>query len=186
MGEEPGDAPRRPHRARGLVHGDDRSRAEHRAGLADLVLVEGKVELVGAEPVRRRAAGDERLKPVVAADAAAARGIVEEVAKGGLAHLDLVVAGPLDVARHREDAGARRTALTQAGECRASVEHDPRDVRHRLDVVDDGGRVVEAVHRGEVGGLDAGKAPLALEALEQPRLVAADVGAGARVHHDVD
>src|SRR5438270_3203340 len=60
--EEPGDAPRRPHHARGLVHGDDRPGAEHRARLADLVLVEGEVELVGAEPVRRRAAGDKRLE----------------------------------------------------------------------------------------------------------------------------
>src|SRR5206468_5058229 len=99
------------------------------AGLADLVLVEGEVELVGAEPVRRRAAGDERLEPVVAADTAAAGGIVEEIAEGGLAHLDLVVARALHVAGHREDTGAGRAALPQAGERRSPVEHDPRDVR---------------------------------------------------------
>src|SRR5207249_191637 len=100
-------------------------------------------------------------------DTAAAGRVVEEVAERGLAHLDLVVAGPLHVAGHREDAGARRATLAETGERRAPVQHDPRDVRHRLDVVDHRGRVVEAVDGREVRWFDAREAALALEALEQ-------------------
>src|SRR3954454_1350408 len=59
--EEAGDPPGRSHHAGGLVHGDHRSGPEHRPRLADLVLIEGHVDLVGAEPRRRSPAGDERL-----------------------------------------------------------------------------------------------------------------------------
>ena len=55
-----------------------------------------------------------------------------------------------------------------------------------LHVVDDGGRAVEADSRREKGRLDAGIAALALQALEQGRLLAADVGPGTGVDHDVD
>src|SRR5207248_3384682 len=48
--EEAGDAPRRPHRARGVVHHHDRPRAEHGARLAHGVLVKAHADLVWAEP----------------------------------------------------------------------------------------------------------------------------------------
>ena len=46
----------------GLVHHDDRAGAEHRAGRADELVLERQVELLGQEPRRRAAAGDERLQ----------------------------------------------------------------------------------------------------------------------------
>ena len=57
------------------------------------------------------------------------------------------------------------------------------DGRDRLDVVDDGRRRVEARDRRE-RRLRARLAALALERLEQRRLLAADVRAGAAVHDD--
>ena len=61
-------------------------------------------------------------------------------------------------------------------------------VRHRhqrLDVVDQRRPVVEALDRRE-RRLQARVAALALERVEQPRLLAADVGAGAAVEHEVE
>jgi hypothetical protein len=54
-----------------------------------------------------------------------------------------------------------------------------------LDVVDDRGLAEEALDGGE-GRLDAGPPALALDRLEQRRLLAADVGAGAAVDVAVD
>src|SRR5947209_10163914 len=179
--EETGDAPRGPHRARGVVHHDDGPGAEHGPRLPDLVLVEGHVDLVGPEPRGRGAAGDERLQLPVVDDAAAQPRVVEEIAELGLRHLDLVVARPVDAARQREDARARRPALAHRRERRPAVERDPREIGDRLDVVDDGGRPVETDGGREERRLDAGEAPLALETLDYRRLLAADVGAGARV-----
>src|SRR5436305_3683698 len=51
----------RPHHAGGVVHHDDRRRAEHRARLGHRVEVHLDVDLVRLEDRRRRAAGDERL-----------------------------------------------------------------------------------------------------------------------------
>ena len=67
-----------------------------------------------------------------------------------------------------------------------AVEHDPRQVRHRLDVVDDGRRLVEAHDGRKPRRLVARVPPLALEALEEGRLLATDVGAGPRVDDEVD
>ena len=67
-----------------VVHDHDRARAEHRAGLADLVLAERQVEVLGTEPGRRDPAGDEGLQVAAAADPAAEHRGVDEVAEGGL------------------------------------------------------------------------------------------------------
>ena len=174
------------HHAGGRVHHDDRARAEHRPRVADLVLAERQLDLVRPEPRRRDATGDEGLERVRATDAAAEQGRIDEVAEGGLHHLELVVARLADVPGQCEEPGARRTAGTERGEGRAAVVHDPGDVGHRLDVVDDRGLAVEPDGGGEVRRLDAGEAALALERLEERRLFAADVGAGTRVHDDVD
>ena len=63
--------------------------------------------------------------------------------------------------------------------------HDPRQVRQRLHVVDDGRLPVEPHRRREERRLQAGHAAVALEALDERRLLAHDVGAGAGVQHDV-
>src|SRR5581483_4219787 len=116
--EEARDPPRGPNGARGVVHDDDRSRAEHGPGLADLVLIQRHVDLVGAEPGCRRPTGDECLELAVVADAVAEPRVVEQIVEGGLRHLDLVVARSVHPARQREDARARRTTLTHGCECR--------------------------------------------------------------------
>src|SRR3954451_5813352 len=67
--EELAEAPRRPHDARGVVHGHDRSGAEHGTGLAALLLAKRHVDLVGRDPVGVGTARDERLQLEVAADA---------------------------------------------------------------------------------------------------------------------
>ncbi len=59
-------------------------------------------------------------------------------------------------------------------------------VRHGLDVVDHGRVAVEADGRRKERRLDPGEAPLALEGLEQRRLLAADVGTGPGVDDHVD
>ena len=77
-----------------LVHHDDRrpSRASSRPRRSPRP-GQGQVEVLRAEPRRRHAAGDERLELPVVADTAAERGVVDQVAEGDLAELDLVVAG---------------------------------------------------------------------------------------------
>ena len=62
---------------------------------------------------------------------------------------------------------------------------DPRHVGDGLDVVDDGRLAPQPHHRRE-GRLEARVALLALERLEQRRLLAADVGAGAAVDVDLE
>src|SRR5439155_11079939 len=64
-------------------------------------------------------------------------------------------------------------------------EHDVRHAGEGLDVVDDGGTAEQAV-RGGKGRLDARVAALALERLDEPGLLAADVGARAAVHPHVE
>ena len=62
---------------------------------------------------------------------------------------------------------------------------DPRQVGQRLDVVHDGRLAVQADRRREVGGLQAGHSTVALEALDEGRLLADDVGTGSPVEDDV-
>ena len=112
--------------------------------------------------------------------------VVDEVAERRLRHLELVPAGPLDAPREGEEARPGGGALAERGERIAAVLDDPGQVRHRLDVVDDRRLAVEADGGGKERGLDPGKAALSLEALEQRRLLAADVGAGAGMDHEVE
>ena len=113
-------------------------------------------------------------------------GVVDQVAKGVLHHLDLVDAGILHAPREGEEPGPRRTAAAEGGERGASVVDDPGQVRHRLHVVHDRGLAVESGDRGEERRLDAREPALALERLDQRGLLAADIGAGTGVHDDVE
>ena len=96
------------------------------------------------------------------------------------AELDLVVAGPLHVAGDRDDLGAGRLLGAEALEPVGARGDDVRHVGERLDVVDQGRPVVEALD-GREGRLQPRVAALALERVEQSGLLAADVGAGAAV-----
>ncbi len=85
----------------------------------------------------------------------------------------------------REDARTPWTARcrrrrTPAAPCSQDVGHGG----DRLDVVDHRRARVQARHGGE-RRLEPGLAAVALQRVQQRRLLAADVGAGAGVHHDV-
>jgi hypothetical protein len=88
--------------------------------------------------------------------------------------------GRFDVARDREDLGAAVVGPAEARNAVAAVQDDPRHRREGLGVVDRGGLAVQAEARGE-RRLEARLALLALEGLQQRRLLAADVGAEAVV-----
>src|SRR6185312_6284629 len=94
--------------------------------------------------------------------------------------LDLEVARVRDVARDRDELRAGRALDAELGVARAAHLDDRRDGREGLDVVDERRPLVQALVGGE-RRLEARVAALALERVEQRRLLAADVGAGAAV-----
>ena len=94
--------------------------------------------------------------------------------------------GLLDVAGDLEQLGAGVVGLAERGEPRRAAAQDVgRRPRCDLDVVDGGRRAVEA-DVGRERRLQARHALLALEAFQQRRLLAADVGAGAVVDDEVE
>ena len=107
-----------------------------------------------------------------------AAGVLEDDLVEPRAERQLVEAGPHHVARHAEDRGAGALLGAEAAEPLGALAQDVRHVREGLDVVHRGRHAEGAVLRRE-GRLLARLALLALERLEQPGLLAADVGAGA-------
>ncbi len=105
--------------------------------------------------------------------------------RNGVPELHLVVGGPLDVTRHREDPRARRPADPHPGVPVTAAFDDVRDGRQRLDVVHDRGLGEQALH-GRERRLDPRHGALALEARQQARLVARDVAARAAVEDHVE
>ena len=132
-------------------------------------------------PWSRTAAGHERLEFVAVADALAELVAVEQVAERCRAVDDLVHAGTLDVSRHSDHARPWRCLGSDRGERRRPVEGDERQVRERLDVVDDRRLAVQPDRRREVRRLEARHAALAFERLDQRRLLTHHVGAGTPV-----
>ena len=108
VGVEAGERQGRHGDVRGLVHHHDRPRAGHRPGRADELVLVRQVELVGEEPRRRAAAGDERLELVVVANALAELLAVDHLAERRRAVDDLEDTRPLDVPGDRDHAGAGR------------------------------------------------------------------------------
>src|SRR5205807_9964978 len=105
--EEAHQAPAGTRGTGGVIQHDDGARPHHGAALPlHLALVEGEVELLGAEPEGGRAPGDERLQTPPVADPAPELGVVDEVPEGVLPQLHLVGPGTVYPARHREHAGA--------------------------------------------------------------------------------
>ena len=103
----------------------------------------------------------------------------------GTPELDLVVARPLHVAGHRHELGPGRGLGADLGVLAAAHPDDVRHGRERLNVVDQRRTVVEALDRRE-RRLQPRVAALALERVEQPGLLAADVGAGAAVQDKLE
>src|SRR5436305_1436425 len=116
---------------------------------------------------------------------ARATGQVHDQLAGGYPQLDLVVAGPPYAAGDRDDLGPGRLLGAEAFEPLGPVLDDVGHVGERLDVVDQGRPTVEALH-GREGWLQPRVAALALERVEQGRLLAADVGAGAAVDDQLE
>ena len=114
-----------------------------------------------------------------------AAGELDEVAQGR-PEFDLVDARPGDVAGQAEQLRARSSLPCRSpANAVAAVEDDGRDVGQRLDVVDDR-RLAEQPDLDRERRLVARLAALALDRLEQRRLLAADVGAGAAADLDVE
>ena len=95
-------------------------------------------------------------------------------------------AGPPDVAGHGEQAGSRGGLGAEAPVGLGAVFHDPRQVGEGFHVVDDRGPSVEPDGSREIGRLQPGHSPIALEALYEGCLLADYVGTGAPVQDDVD
>ena len=89
------------------------------------------------------------------------------------------------MAREAEQLRPGRALGPDPGEGLAAVGHDAQDVGQRLDVVDDR-RLAEQPDLDRERRLVARLAALALDRLEERRLLAADVGAGAAPELDVE
>ena len=165
-----------------VVGDDDRARAQHRAGFGHRLEGVGQVELGRGQDRRGGAARVEGLD--LAPGERAAGEVVDQLA-GRDPQLDLVVARAAHAAGDRDDLGPRRLLGAEALEPIGAVGDDARHVGERLDVVDQRRPAVEALHGGE-GRLEARVAALALERVEQRRLLAADVGAGAAVDDQLE
>ena len=174
------DPLRHPHHARGVVHDHDRPGAEHRARRPDGVVVHVDVHHeLAREHRHRRAPRDHRLQAPPVAHPAGHR---EELAKGG-AEGDLEVARAVDVTGDGEHLGPARVLDPERPEPLRPVAQDRRNGRERLGIVDGGRPAVEPGIGGE-RGLEAGHPLLALERLEEPHFLPADVG--ARPEHAVE
>src|SRR5262249_7852194 len=100
-------------------------------------------------------------------------------------HRELVRAGTDHVAGDAVELRPGALFRPDAAEPVGSAQHDPRHAGERLDVVDDRRAAEDAVH-GRDRRLDARVGAFPLERLDEPRLLAADVRAGATVHPHVE
>ena len=113
-----------------------------------------------------------------------AAGEVEQLAQGD-AERRFVLAGPRHVAGQRVEREALATSRCRSRNHSTPLSTMAGTLRDRLDVVDDGRAGVEAGD-GRERRAQPRLAAIALERVEQRRLLAADVGARAGVHDDVE
>src|SRR3569623_1259442 len=165
------------HHAGVYVHDDHRTRAQHRAGLGNGVIVHVDLHHRLAGHYRYcRTAGKHRLQILAAAHAA--RHI--EQGRERRAERYFVIAGRVDVARHREYFRSAVGGRAHFQKPFAAVAHDGRHRRERLRVDDGGGAAVQAVARRK-RRLEARLAFLAFQRFQQCGLFAADIGAGTEM-----
>ena len=181
VAEEPQHVRRGREQVGALGHHHQRAGAEHRAGLGQRVEVEPHVEVVGAEEVRRRAAGlhgGRAAAPPATPPARSSR------SRDGGAHRHAVDAGPLDVPGDGEELqpDASRPSPWSCHHCAPRLDDD-RHVGERLDRVHQRGPAPQAVDAGE-RRLVARLAAVPLHALDQRRLLAEDVAARRGEHLD--
>src|SRR5439155_201041 len=170
------------HHAGILVHDDHTARPQHGADPGQRVEIHGHVDFARSQHRAGGAARDDALQFLAAGNAAAY--FLDHPAQRET-HRQLVDARPVDVAAQAEQARPAVLGRAELGIRLRAHEENRRDVRERLDVVDDRRAAVEADH-GREGRLDARIAAQALERIEQRRLLAALVGAGAGVGREVE
>ena len=176
--EEAGDV----HHAGGVVDDDHAARAHDRAGGAQVLVVDARVEHARRDAAAGRPAHLHGLEG--AAVAAAAADLEDHLAQR---HAD----------RHLDQAGCWTAPVSakafvpplrcgaQAGEPVRPVEEDAGHAGVGLDVVDVGRVAPEPGHR-RIGRAHAGHAALALDRVHQRGLLAADEGAGAFLDDEVE
>ena len=155
---------------------------KQRARCRDRLEVEAHVEVLGREHRRGRSAGRPCLQRAAVEHAA---GVLLEQDAERRPERQLVVAGPLHLARDREHLRAGCLLCPLALEPVRPALDDVRHVAERLDVVDHGRRLVQTLH-GRERRAQPWLAAEALERGQQCRLLAADVRARAAVQHDVE
>ena len=177
VAEELGDADHGVDEVGRLVVDDHDAGAERRAGGARVLERERQVELVGPQERAGGAAEQDRLRRRGARE-------VEQVAERE-AERHLVEARPLDVAGEAEEPRAGRVGRPDRRERGAALVHDVEHVEERLDVVHDR-RLAEEADLDRERRLVARLAAVALDRLEERRLLAADVRARADAQLDVE
>ena len=155
---------------------DDRAGADEAAVVVEGAEIERQVGESRGQEAPRSAAGEEGLEPVSRRHAAAMG--VDEFADGD--------SGRRRSSRRVRGRGPKPT--TRAGPClrsrrgrrtpRRRLRGFGRKPIERLDIVDEGRAPEEALLRGK-GRAMAGKPAFSLQAFEERRLLAADIGAGA-------
>src|SRR5262245_14030016 len=180
---ELGQAEAGPDDAARVVHNDAAGAAQARARGGHRLVVERHVERLLADHVDARAPRPAGLEPPAGAQAAGH--LEHQLAKGGLAHHDLVVPRPQHVPGDAEDLGPGALLGADRGVPVRPALDDGRERGQGLHVVDQRRAAVEAGD-GREGRLEPGLAALALQALQHAGLLAADVGPGAPVDGDVE
>src|SRR5437879_4775404 len=165
-----------------LVHDDDAGGADHGALALGPVHVHGDVDLVGREDGRGRSARHHGLEGAPAGYAATV--IVDDLAERHR-HRGFHETGSDHVSGDRVEPAATLGLGPERGEPLRAPRDDVGQAGERLDIVDDG-RLAEGPLDGGEGWLDLGPALLALERRDEPRLLAADVGARPAVHDDLE
>src|SRR5690606_18123469 len=92
---------------------------------------------------------------------------------------NFIIAGTIHMPRHTEDLTATAGGRTQVQEPLPAVAHDRGDRRQRLGVIDGRGPAIQT-DMGRERWFEARLAFLALQRLQERRLLAANVSAGAK------
>ncbi len=165
-----------------VVEHDDAAMADQPVARREGLVVERRVEQRAREIGAQRAADLHR--PHRPAAVRAAADLVDQLAQGD-AERRLEQAAVLDVAGELDRHGAARAAHAERGIGVGALGQDRRHGGERDQVVDDGRPAEQALVRRQ-RRLGAHLAALALDALQQRGLLAADIGAGADPDLDIE
>ena len=92
-----------------------------------------------------------------------------------LHHFEFIDSGIPNVTRECKESCSRRAPRAQRSEGRATIEHDPWQIRYCLNVVHHGGLTVETDRGREEGGLNTGISTLAFQGFKECRFFPANV-----------